>query len=104
MDPTSTTPPIRMPDSDRTTERPQGRPHDPPRGGLQHQPQARPSGPHLPTTAYGLVLLGVAVLILLGQVGIDVDYSLVLPLAMVVLGILFVAGAVAALVRDRRTG
>ena len=65
-------------------------------------PPRAPSGPYLPTVVFGLVLAGIAAVIALEEWGVDVDLGLVVPVAMVTLGLVLVMGAVAALVRERR--
>ena len=61
------------------------------------------SAPHAPALVYGLVLLAVAVLVVLATAaGVSVDLSLVLPLLLVALGALLVAGAVVTGLRRRR--
>jgi len=61
------------------------------------------SGPCVPALVYGLALLAVAVLVVLtAAVDVSVDLGLVLPLVLVALGALLVAGAVVTGLRRRR--
>lgn len=65
---------------------------------------ARPlTGPHLPTVAWGLTLVGVAVLVVLREVTEwSVDLGLVAAAGMVVMGALLLATALVTLVRQSR--
>ena len=62
-----------------------------------------PRGPRAPVVAYGLALVAVAVLVLLGVVAdVAVDLSLVVPLLLLALGALLVVSALVTGLRRRR--
>jgi len=61
------------------------------------------SAPHAPALVHGLLLLGVAVLVVLtAATEVGVDLALVVPLGLVALGALLVVGALVTGLRRRR--
>ncbi len=71
---------------------------DPQRTGLDH-----PSGPSMATVVWGLVLVTVAVLTVLGDlVEWDLDPTLVLPAILLGAGLLLVVSATVAVLRGRK--